>query len=323
MDLKGDIINMKNMVCVGMCSYDEIIMLDNFPKEDQKYIAQKIVIQCGGMATNVAINLSRIGLKVSLISHIGNDEIGLNILNELKKEDVDIKGLKILDFDTQRTFIFINRRNASRTAIAGPLIRPYEFDDVQINLIKNANLIYIDGSTKPEIVKDLLRDVNKNYCEIFYNLEFYSPLGIDIFQQFTYGIMSEQVINESIKGNSYKDTLKKLWSENNKLIGITFGTNGSIFYDGNNFLKGLVYFTDAIDSTGAGDAFQSGFILGIIMKWDLQFTLDIASVMAGLVCTKIGAHNYPFQLDKIITAAKNLRLFPEKKESKDKYEYKV
>lgn len=308
MDIKGDISNMKNVICVGMCSYDEIIVLDNYPREDRKYIAQNMVSQCGGMATNVAINLSRIGVRVSLISNVGNNEIGLNILKQLRKEGVDIKGMKIFDLDTQRTFILVNRRNASCTAIAGPVIEANEFDNIQKNLIKNANLIYLDGSTNPEIVKDLLKNVNKNCCETFYNLEFYSPTGIDIFQQCTYGIMSKQVINEIINDSSYKDVLKKIWFENSKLKGITFGTKGSLFYDGSTFFKGLVFITDAIDSTGAGDAFQSGIILGIIKNLDLQFTIDIASVMAGLTCTKIGAHHYPFKLDKIITAAESLRL---------------
>ena len=79
MDIKGHISIRENVICVGMCSYDEIIVLDNYPREDRKYIAQNMISQCGGMATNVSINLSRIGVKTSIISNVGNDEIGINI----------------------------------------------------------------------------------------------------------------------------------------------------------------------------------------------------------------------------------------------------
>lgn len=42
---------MKDVITIGMCTYDEIILLDSYPMEDQKCIAQEVVTQYGGMAT--------------------------------------------------------------------------------------------------------------------------------------------------------------------------------------------------------------------------------------------------------------------------------
>lgn len=71
------------------------------------------------MATNVAINLSRIGLQVTLIATVGYDKAGKNALEHIAREGVDTSGLRADDRDTQRTYIIINKRNASRTVITG------------------------------------------------------------------------------------------------------------------------------------------------------------------------------------------------------------
>lgn len=157
-------------------------------------------------------------------------------------------------------------------------------------------------------------DARRFNCETFYNLELFTQENLGCFQQCNYGTMSEQVANES--ASPYRLILKKSWRKESKLKGITLGRKGSLFYDGKSFIRGLVYISHAIDSTGAGDAFQAGIIFGVLHNLDLQLTLDIASVMAGLTCTEIGAHTYEFDLEEIMSIAKNLRISGGKVSSK-------
>jgi ribokinase len=303
----GGGVYINDVAAVGMCTYDEFVLLDSYPKEDKKYIARDVAFRYGGMAANVAVDLSKLGLHTALISVIGCDKIGEEALKHLAKEGVDTSGVRTIDKDTQRTCIIVNKRNASRTAIAKQLLRITNPDDVQRNVIRNSRMIYLDGTVDPEVCNDILADARKYNCETFYSLELSTREGLEFFQQCDYGIMSEQVANELDLASPYKLVLKKLWRNESKLKGITRGRKGNLFYDGRNFIRGLVYIphTCTIDSTGAGDAFQAGIIFGVLNNFELKFTLDIASVMAGLTCTTIGAHAYDFDLKEIISIAKN------------------
>jgi sugar/nucleoside kinase (ribokinase family) len=58
---------MVDVVSVGMCTLDEYMVLDSCPVEDGKYVAQENIRLCGGVATNVAVNLSRLGFSLAWI----------------------------------------------------------------------------------------------------------------------------------------------------------------------------------------------------------------------------------------------------------------
>jgi len=296
-----------DITAVGMCTYDEIMLLEAYPKEDKKYIAHGVVFRYGGMATNVAVNLSKLGLQTALVSVVGSDKIGEEGLEHLAKAGVDTSGVRTIEEDTQRTCIIVNKGNASRTAIAKQLLRITALNDVQRNFIRNSRMVYLDGSAVPEVHNIILAGARRHNCRTFYNLELFTQEGLGFFQQCDYGTMSEQVAIEFDPSFSHELILKRLWKSESKLKGITLGKKGSLFYDGKNFVRGLVYSPHAIDSTGAGDAFQAGIIFGVLRNIDLRLTLDIASVMAGLTCTVIGAHVYEFDMKEILPIAKNLR----------------
>jgi sugar/nucleoside kinase (ribokinase family) len=284
-----------------------MMVVDSYPIEDHKYIAQGLLTQYGGMATNIAVNLSRLGLRVALIAAVGQDEVGKNALEHLAHFGVDISGMRIVHGDTQKTLIVVNRSNATRTAIAYLAPQMPSLDSAQQDLLAEARLIYCDGSIIHAIWKNMAANAKERSCPTFYNLEFLSRTGLESFQDCTYGIMSGDVAKQISTKRSPPSTLKTLWRKSNRLKGITLGTKGSWFYDGSRFLRGLVYKTEPVDTTGAGDAFQSGLILGILREFDLRLTLNIGSVMAGLSCTVLGGHNYPYRLDEILRIARMLR----------------
>jgi len=295
-----------NIVAVGMSTFDELIILHSYPLEDQKYMADNVVSSYGGMAANVAINLSHLNHNVALLSAVGDDYIGKDVFTHLSKERVNISGVRIIKGYTTKVYIIINSARISRTAIANQGVTISSLDEQQRNLIQDAKLVYLDGSVKSEIVTEILREVDKTESKIFFNLETYTNTQLDLFQQCDYGVMDEGVASSLSSGYSFRALLKKLWRKENSLKGITCGKKGSLFYNGEEYFASKSYKVDEVDTTGAGDAFQSGIVLGIIKGWDIEFTLKVASVIAGLSCTAIGAHTYRFDLEHILGIVRNL-----------------
>ena len=85
---------MKYDICVvGGCSLDQIYFMD----KSGNYSKNPNIVNFGGKASNQAVAASRAGSKVVIISKIGKDKIGRLIYNNLIKNNVDVKGIEIIE----------------------------------------------------------------------------------------------------------------------------------------------------------------------------------------------------------------------------------
>jgi len=81
-----------------------------------------------------------------------------------------------------------------------------------------------------------------------------------------------------------------MWRPNHRYIGVTLGKRGSLFFDGNNIFRTAAISVKELDTTGAGDAFQAGLLLGLLRGWDLQFSIRFATSLGALKCTYAGSN---------------------------------
>src|SRR5687768_15791382 len=87
---------MAHIACVGILCVDALGKpVDNLPEKGKLMLVDNISLQIGGCAANVSISLAKIGLQSSVIGRIGNDKLGEILLDTLKTEKIEVKGLKI------------------------------------------------------------------------------------------------------------------------------------------------------------------------------------------------------------------------------------
>lgn len=281
---------MYDVVTIGMCSVDNVIVLDSYPVEDAKLLARQAFETFGGMAANVAANLAKLGCRTALVADIGSDRSRW-ITDALGSLGVATNGVRPVLSSTLQTWILVNCSTGSRTAIAEPpaeIVR--DLSEQQVAILKQASHIYLDGSQSREQADWFLTTAQVNGKSVFYNCEFLKPGALEIFRNSDCAVMSGNVaLQLTDRAQDYRDLLLSLWEDSSTYKGITFGRNGSLFYDGRSFFTGPVYPVAAIDTTGAGDAFQSGLVLGLHNDWDLEYSLAFAAVLAGITCTELGA----------------------------------
>ena len=69
---------------------------------------------------------------------------------------------------------------------------------------------------------------------------------------------------------------------------LTIGDRGSILYDGSQIIHQPAHALEAVDTTGASDAFVGAYCQGLALGWPGARILELASAAAGLACTKRG-----------------------------------
>lgn len=93
---------------------DTIGLVEKYPSEDERVIAQEIARGGGGPAAVSAVALSRLGISTAIVGTIGDDSDGREILEIFKREGVDTKGISIGTSPTAGSVIVVSKEHSAR-----------------------------------------------------------------------------------------------------------------------------------------------------------------------------------------------------------------
>lgn len=264
------------------------------------------VPHCGGSVFNTAIALGRLGAPTGLLCGISNDLFGQQLTDSLKASYVDMSLLvrsnkpSTLAFvqikDGQASYTFFDENSAGRmltfddmpkvsedvTALyfGGISLACEPCADAYLALVKvnsDTKVIMLDPNIRPAFIDDIAHYKNR----------LNQMLGVaDVVK------VSDEDLNWIYPGpQSLVDKLQIVRSMGPKIVILTRGSKGSTAYFGNDAQVSVAAIAvDAIDTVGAGDTFNAGFLaklseLGELHKDRLQ-DITIGSVEGAL---KFGA----------------------------------
>lgn len=270
----------------------------------------------GGSPTNVAINASKIGLKSHLVATCGNDGLGEFIIDELKTLKLETSNVKIVD-DKATSIILVSKSTETPDFIS---YRTTDYnitkEQLPIELINKAKIFHTTcfALSKKPAQKTILNRAKKAY-----NLGL--QLSIDIN-------FSEKIWNDREKAKNilkrylkYKPLVKlsnddcfRLFNEvknddfifdyfhkqGAKIICLTKGNAGVVVSDINNGIisQEAVKIKKVVDTTGAGDAFWTGFLYAQLKSKTLKESIKIAQELASYKIQNIGAIPNDFEFEK-------------------------
>ena len=256
-----------------------------------KILIKKLEYDTGGGGTNSAVAFSRLGFKTGWIGKIGNDVNSKHILNEMQKEKVVFLGKKISG-GTGFSVILIGIQK-NRTILAYKGIN----DSLKWTDIKNkrARWYYI-GSMLNESFKTaekLAEHAKKERIPYTFNPSTYlAKKGISSLSKIIKGcpilVLNKEEAGLLSKQKNINLMLKKL-KQNTGIVVITDGAKGASAYDG------LIKYTlkprktKVVETTGAGDAFASGFTAGILLKQNISYAMQMGYAQASSVISYLGA----------------------------------
>ena len=270
----------------------------------------------GGSPTNVAINASKIGLKSHLVATCGNDGLGEFIIDELKTLKLEASNVKIVD-DKATSIILVSKSTETPDFIS---YRTTDFnitkEQLPIELINKAKIFHTTcfALSKKPAQKTILNRAKKGY-----------KLGLQLSIDINF---SEKIWNDREKAKNilkrylkYKPLVKlsnddcfRLFNEvknddfifdyfhkqGAKIICLTKGNAGVVVSDINNGIisQEAVKIKKVVDTTGAGDAFWTGFLYAQLKSKTLKESIKIAQELASYKIQNIGAIPNDFEFEK-------------------------
>ena len=292
---------MSNIVTVlGIFVADISFTGKKIPSSGETILGTNYNIGPGGKGCNQAIAISKLGGKVNFISKIGKDEYGRLALNTLKKNDVATNEIiQDQNLQTGVAGILIDKttgKNAINVITGAPSTLTINEIKEKNDIIKNSKIFL----TQLEIPKDVtlycLKFAKENNVTTVLNPAPASDLSKEIFKYIDYFTPNEieAEFYSGVKINNEIDAKKaslKLIDLGLKKIVITLGEKGVFYTDGKKEIYLKASPVKAIDTTGAGDAFNGGLVYGLLKNKSIEDILKLANKVAGLSTTKLGAGN--------------------------------
>jgi len=318
---------MFDVIALGDTNVDLIARVCSYPVRGGNAFITSFEKFAGGSAANFAVATSRLELKTGFISKVGNDEYGQIVIEEFKKENVDTSHLLIdekahtgwvlviVDEEGERTFF------AYREKCADTQLRE---EDIDPDYIRTTKLLYVSGvslASEPSqqaALKAMKIAKNENVKVAFDpNLRLEKWEIPDSFKKpFIKAIsLSDLVLigKEEIMALSGEKTLessvKNVLNLGPEIVAVKLGSEGSKIFSGSGQEVHCPAFkVKTVDTTGAGDAYNAGFIYGYLKKWDLMKVGTFANAVGAIKVTRKGARSSP-TLREVLDFLKNSPLF--------------
>ena len=271
------------------------------PIEGETIIGSNYNIGPGGKGCNQAIAISKLGGKVKFISKIGIDEYGKLAVQTLKRNKIDIKNLVQTNrYPTGVAGIMVNQKNginAINVIPGAPSKLNVEEIKKHIKDIKKSKIFLTQLEIPKKITLLCLKTAYNNNVQTILNPAPASKINKEFFKYINYFTPNEVEAEfyTGIKIKNRKDALKackKLHLLGVKKSIITLGEKGLFYFDG----QEQIYIAaeksiKAIDTTGAGDAFNGALAFALANSEKIKDALVIANRVAGLSTQKLGAGN--------------------------------
>ena len=185
-------------------------------------------------------------------------------------------------------------KNAINVIVGAPNSLKIREIDKQLNLIKNSKVFLTQLEVPKDVTLHFLKTAKENGCltilnpapaseitkEFYNNIDYFTPNETEA--EFYTGI---KITNEK----EAKQAAVKLINLGIRKVIITLGEKGLFYFDGIEEIYIKACDVKAIDTTGAGDAFNGGLAFGLSKEKPIKECLELANKVAGISTTKLGA----------------------------------
>ena len=289
---------MNEITVLGIFVADISFSGPKIPSIGETILGKKYNVGPGGKGCNQAIAIARLGGNTNFISKIGKDTYGELALKTLEKNKISTQNI-IQDGNQQTGVagILVDQntgKNAINVIVGAPSSLRINEIEKQINLIKRSKIFLTQLEVPKDVTLHCLKTAKENGCitilnpapaseiskEFYNNIDFFTPNETEA--EFYTGI---KITSEK----EAKQAADKLLNLGMKKIIITLGEKGLFYSDGEEetYLKASA--VKAIDTTGAGDAFNGGLAFGLSKQKPIKECLELANKVAGISTTKLGA----------------------------------
>lgn len=300
-----------SVLSVGILVADIFVPpLVRLPASGELVSTDDFLVQPGGCAANSALVLGRLGVPATVAGRVGDDLFGEMVERYLAERGVDTSGIlrtpgegtsktvALLVLGDDRRFLHTFGANAAVTA-----------DDIPEAALEEAEVVYVGGylvlpSLRQRELAQRFRHAREHGTRVV--LDVVVPidrhdLSLDAVRELLpltdYFVPNEDEARALTREAEPRLQAERIVAAGAQTVVIKRGASGVFVRSGDHAFELQAPPIDAVEPSGAGDAFAAGLIVGILEGWPLERSVRFASVMGASVCTALGCYAGAFTRD--------------------------
>lgn len=277
----------------GLNAVDHLVVVSAYPAFDTKVRLSEHMQSAGGQTASAMAGLQRLGLRTAYAGRFGSDAEGLFGFAALKKEGVDVEFAEIVEgARNQIAFIIIDEPTGERTIIWDRDERlAYKPDEAPLKFASRGRVLHLDAHDPPACAR-MARAARASGVIVSADIDnIYEGLP-ELLPQIDVLISSKELPHRLTGIADERASLVEVKARYGcAVVGMTLGQRGAILYTEGVFRESPAFAVPGgcRDTTGAGDAFHTGFIYGLLGGLEVEACMRLGNATAALKCRALGA----------------------------------
>jgi sugar/nucleoside kinase (ribokinase family) len=254
-------------------------------------LVDQATLAIGSSSAIFACGAARLGLSVAFVGVCGEDVFGRFMLEEMQKRGVDVTNV-IVRSDGQTGLSLILNHEADRAILTHlGLIPTLQAADIPDELLQQARHLHVASyflqtDLQPDL-PDLFRRARSLGLTTSLDTN-YDPsekwVGFDELLSVTDIFFPNKTEALSITQSSDLEMAARKLAAQSKIVAIKLGVQGALLPAKDGMIVIPSTPVNVVDTVGAGDTFDAGFLYGYLNRWDLKISLQL-----GVICGALSA----------------------------------
>jgi sugar/nucleoside kinase (ribokinase family) len=274
-------------------------------------LVEKAALTIGSSAAIFATASAKLGLQVGFVGVVGNDHFGQFMLEGLQNRGVQVSPVVVDDALQTGLSVILSRGNDRAILTYSGAISKLRAEQITDNLLTQSKHLHIASyflqtDLKPGL-PDLLRRAKSHGLTTSLDTnwdpqETWGPELSAAYPQIDVLLPNTQEAMFLGRAKDWREGARALSAQGPTVI-VKRGAEGAVAVTGDRLVEADAIRTEVVDTTGAGDNFDAGFMYGYLAGWPLLSSLKVAVACGSLSTQAVGGTGHQADLEEALRAA--------------------
>jgi ribokinase len=280
-------------VVVGGLNMDLVVKVPRLPRPGETVAGDTLLQAAGGKGANQAVAAARLGASATMIGRVGRDPFGRELTRTLRAAGVSTRRVLGSDRATGAALIEVDERGENSIAVAPGANSDLSPQDIPLGTIASADVVAAALEVPLPSVEEAFRLARAYGVRTALNAAPAQRVPRSLARLTDALICNEHeldtLLGRAIGQHEVPAAMREIRASPDQIIVVTLGRRGALAVAGDEVVEQQGFAVRSVDSTGAGDAFVAGFVVGRWWSAGVKSALRLGCAAGALATTQLGA----------------------------------
>jgi ribokinase len=286
-----------SIIVVGSTGIDFVAVTPHLPREGETVLAtEDLYVGPGGKGFNQAAGAARLGAAVTFYTKIGSGDLGNQARSFLESEGLLGPSILVSDRPNQVALITVNETGNNTIAVAQGASADFTPSDLAALQLDGEDILLAQLEIPVDTVTEAARRARAAGATVVLNPAPAAPLPADLLELVDIATPNETEL--AILTGAATATMDQVIAAGRRLLEMgvgevvaTVGDRGAVRITGDASVIYEPLPVTAVDTTGAGDAFNAGLVVGLSRGLDVEQAIEIGNQAGAFCVTQLGVRD--------------------------------